>query len=196
MQKNLFFFPRKKENHAGKGKKPIAFPKEKKGQMKLSFGMIFSIILIAVFVAFAFYAIQKLIGFQDQINVVQFKDDLQKDIDKLWKSPLGSQEVSYRVPQGVEKVCLIDYDSLPEGRDLDIYDKLKQVYYETENVFFYPIGKTEGNNAFRLKHLDLEKTTDENNPLCFKTEDSKIKMIINMKYGESLVCIGAHCEEQ
>ena len=58
MQKNLFFFPRKKENHAGKGKKPIAFPKEKKmkksAQMKIQ-QMAF--VLIAVTLLFVLFGL-------------------------------------------------------------------------------------------------------------------------------------------
>ena len=163
--------------------------KSVKGQMKLSFGMIFSIILIIVFVAFAFYAISKLLGFQEQITVVQFRDELQKDIDATWKANENSEVVEYGVPRKVEKVCFIDYGSGKKGLNLELYDKLKQVFYETENVFFYPIGSTEGQNSFVVNHIDLEATTTDENPLCFNVKNRKIEMIVQMNYGESLVTV-------
>jgi len=41
---------------------------EKRGQLKLSFGMIFSIILIIVFLGFAFFGIQKFMDYQKSIQ--------------------------------------------------------------------------------------------------------------------------------
>jgi len=64
----------------------------KKAQLKLSFGMIFSIILIVIFIASAFYAVQKFIGVQNIIQVEKFANDFQNDIDKIWRGSQGNQE--------------------------------------------------------------------------------------------------------
>ena len=71
----------------------------KRGQMKLSFGMIFSIILIIVFISFAFYAIQKILEMQELMKVGKFKDNLEADIDSAWKGSQRSQEVEYILPK-------------------------------------------------------------------------------------------------
>ena len=81
---------------------------DKKAQLKISFGMIFSIILIIFFVAFAFFGIRKFLGVHDEITSEKLIDDLNNDIEKMWKSSRGSQEVSYNVPRDVKSVCIKD----------------------------------------------------------------------------------------
>ena len=60
--------------------------------MNISFGMIFSILLIVFFIAFAFYGIKKFLGFQDTIKIEKFLDDLQSDVDRVWRGSQASQE--------------------------------------------------------------------------------------------------------
>ena len=79
----------------------------KRGQMHLSFGMIFSIILIIAFVAFATYGILKLLAFQQDAKYHQFIDDLSSDIDKVWKSSQGSQEFTYSIPSSISGICFV-----------------------------------------------------------------------------------------
>lgn len=163
--------------------------KKNSGQMKLSFGMIFSIILIIAFIAFAFYAIKKFVGIQDIVKIKQFKDDLQLDIDKSWKSSQGSQEIKYTLPPKVERVCFLDYSSSSKGGKEEIYDSLRQIFYGSENMFFYPIGSAEGADAFEMKHINLEAITQEENPFCINNQKGEIKLTIKKDYGEALVLI-------
>ncbi len=71
----------------------------KKGQIKLSFGMMFSIILIIFFIAFAFFAIQKFLGLGNTISIGKFVEDFQLNVDKLWEGVKGSQESEYFLPK-------------------------------------------------------------------------------------------------
>ena len=64
----------------------------KRGQMKLSFGMIFSIILIIIFISFAFYAIQKFLSIQNSVQVGKFVNEFQQNVDKIWKGSQGSEK--------------------------------------------------------------------------------------------------------
>src|SRR3989344_9488004 len=84
----------------------------KRGQMKLSFGMIFSIFLIIIFLGFAFYVIPKFLGFQDSLKVGTFIKDFQDDIDKMWKSAQGSQKVEYLLPKEIIRVCFDEKNRL------------------------------------------------------------------------------------
>ena len=77
----------------------------KKAQMKLSFGMIFSIILIIVFIVFAFYAINKFLDIQREVSYKQFIKELEANIYSKWKGPLGSEGFSYKVHSSITKVC-------------------------------------------------------------------------------------------
>jgi hypothetical protein len=126
---------------------------------------------------------------KDAIQVGKFIDDLQSDIDKMWKSSQGSQEVEYFLPSKVEYVCFVDYSFLGKGPKRDLYNKLKQVYYEYENLIFYPIGSAEGLDAKEIKHIDIEKIIENENPFCIENIKGKVKMIIKKEYGEALVMI-------
>ena len=157
--------------------------------MKLSFGMIFSIILIIIFISFAFYAIQKFLGIQDAVKVGQFADGLKSDIYKMWNANQGSQKIEYFLPKKIEYVCFVDYSSPKKGVNQEFYMELKQLYYEYENLIFYPVGSAEAINAIEIKHIDIEKITEKENPFCVENIKGKVKMTIKKDYGESLVMV-------
>jgi len=140
--------------------------KNKRGQMKLSFGMIFSIILIVIFIAFAFYAIQKFLGIQNTVKVGQFVDSLQSDVDKAWRSSQYSQKVEYFLPTKVEEVCFEDN--------------------EYENLVFHSRDFIEGR---KIKHINITKITEDKDPFCIETTKGKVEMTIKKDYGEALVTI-------
>ena len=157
--------------------------------MKLSFGMIFSIILIIVFMIFSFYAIQKFLGMQKAIQIGQFVDGLKSNVDKMWNAPKGSDEFEYFLPKKIESVCFVDYSSPKKGVNQELYQELKQFYYEYENLFFYPGGSAEGLNAVEIEHIDIEKITAKENPFCIENIKGKVKMTLKKDYGEALVMV-------
>jgi len=138
---------------------------QKRGQMKLSFGMIFSIILIIFFIAFAFFAIRKFLGIQDAMKIGQFGDQLQSDIDKLWRGSQGSQEVEYFLPLKIESVCFVDNDY--------------------ENLDFHSETFIEGK---KIEHINITKITSGGD-FCIENINGKVKMTIKKDYGEALVTI-------
>jgi hypothetical protein len=160
---------------------------DKRGQTKISFGMIVAIILIVVFISVAFYAISKFIGLQKNIEVSNFADDLQIDVDKLWKSQ-GSQEVEYRIPSKIREVCFVDFNSPKLGRDIDKYQELNRAFYGDENLVFFPFGSAEGLNSKVIEHIDLNLITEDHNPFCLDN-DNGVKMTISRDFGDSLVTI-------
>jgi hypothetical protein len=143
----------------------IIFLQTKRAQMKLSFGMIFSIILIIIFISFAFYAILKFLDLQDTIKIAQFKDNLQNDIDKMWKGNQGEREVNYVLPAKIKSVCFKED--------------------EYENLVFRADKFIEGG---QIEHINITKITEEGE-FCIENSDNKIKMIIKKDYGEALVTI-------
>jgi len=146
----------------------VSIKKVKKGQMKLSFGMIFSIILIIVFLAFAIYAITKFLGFQDTLKIEGFMNDLQGDIDRIWKGSQASIQVEYSLPKKIDAVCFTDE--------------------EHENLFFQSETIIRGK---KIEHIDILETTKNGgeDPFCIENENGKVKMIIKKDFGESLVTI-------
>ena len=134
--------------------------------MKLSFGMIFSIILIIVFLVVAFYAIQKFVLFQKEITYKQFVEDFQSDVDKMWKSTQGSQILTYAVPSSIVSVCFRD-------------DPLYVMKINYKNKF----------SEEKLNHLDINKILAGRTEMCVEAKESKIKMVIQKNYSEPLVII-------
>lgn len=138
----------------------------RKAQLNLSFGMIFSIILIIAFLAFAFYAIYKFLDFQNSAKILQFSRDFQDDIDRMWKSVQGSYEAEYSLPQKVEAVCIVNN--------------------EYENMIFQSKNYIDGR---KIEHIDMAKTLGGSKSLCFENVRGKVRMIIKKNYEDSLVTI-------
>ena len=139
----------------------------KKGaQMKLSFGMIFSIFLIIIFLSAAIYFIIKFINLQHTIQIELFKDNLQADINIMWQSQQGSQEVEYRLPNKINKVCFTDDDY--------------------QNLMLVSDRPIDGEN---IEHINIEVITSEENPYCITNIEGKVSMTLVKDYGESLVKI-------
>jgi hypothetical protein len=162
--------------------------RKNKGQLKISFGMIFSIILIIVFLAFGFYAIKTFLGFQDQAKLEKFSDDLQSDVDRVWRSSESSENKEYSIASGVDFVCFIDSDSDAAGENSVLYSELKYATPRGENLVFYPVETSEAGSS-EIKYIDIEKTTAEENPFCLEVRNQKISLILQKEFDEDLVTI-------
>jgi len=121
----------------------------------------------------------------DDITVGKFVDGLQSDINKLWKSSQGSQELEYSLPKKIEWVCFVDL--LEPGRgtysNRGFYEEFER-YPPERNLFFHPIDSA-GLNSFEIEHIDFEG----DNPLCFENVKGKVKITIEKDFGEALVSI-------
>ena len=146
--------------------------KNNKGAMELSFGMIFSIILIIIFIAFAIYGITKFLNLQKNIQTKTFVNNLNFDIDKLWKANSGSQPVTYSLPGNVEKICFSEDEF---GKDINMELKTKEGFAGT----------------YDIKHAKLsEDFSKGSGGDCVPVEKGKIKIQLEKNYGENLVTIG------
>ncbi len=136
---------------------------KKRGQLNLSFGMIFSIILIIIFISFAIYGISKFLSLQKTIQIGKFSNELQNDVDKLWTGS-GSESKEYSLPSDVVRVC---FNEKKEGVvDLEIWsDNGIRGTYETN-------------------HLDASQL----NPSCILV-DGNLKIRLKKERSEALVTI-------
>lgn len=132
----------------------------KKGFLEISFGMIFSIILIIVFLAFAFFGIKKLLDVQETATIAKFKSDLQNDVDKMWTGPLGSVDKTYKLPRKIDGVCF-EEDAL-------------------ENLYFLPAGKLKGD---LIEHSVIPEK------FCLQNSDGEFEIVLKKDFGETLVSI-------
>jgi len=140
--------------------------KNRSGQVAISFGMIFSIVLIIIFLGFGFYAIKKMLDLQSTVQIEKFLSDFQSDVDKMWKSVQGSQSVTYSLPTKIISICFQDD--------------------EFENVRFNSKSLIKGTN---IENIDIEAILEEDNPFCINNIKGKISFTIAKEYGETLVTI-------
>jgi hypothetical protein len=134
--------------------------------MKLSFGMIFSIFLIIVFLAFAIYVIIKFLNMQNLIQIETFQNNLQANVNKMWQSQQGSLEVKYNLPEKITAVCFID-------------DDYQNLMFESEN----PI------DGEYIENIDIDFITSGQTRYCIENIDGKVSMTLVKDYGETLVKI-------
>ena len=139
----------------------------KRGQIQLSFGMIFTIILIIFFIGFAFFAIQKFLELQGSAQTNQFYNSLQNDVNTVWNAAQSSQSKSYALPSSVSQTCFVNNPT----SDLFLYDSKGN-----------PVGSTD------ISNLNITAMTS-NGDLCFNKTNGKVSFILEKSFGETLVTI-------
>ena len=165
--------------------------KSSKGQINMSFGLIFSVILVVIFIVFAFYAIKTFLGFENNAKTEKFFSDFQSDVTRIWNNGKFSSETDqYAVPSGITMVCVADLESSARGKNSGIYEELKAVYSGEQNVFFYPV-KLDTTYSRHINYLDVQSIVAEENPFCIKTNSGKVSFVLKKESsGSPLVSIG------
>lgn len=158
--------------------------------MGMSFGMIFSVILIVIFIGVAIYAISIFLNLRACAEIGIFKEDLEGEIDTAYQSGSYNEIFEESITGRVDMVCFIDWGKNKRGEYEEIFEEAERAGLEWDNynMFYYPIGGAcEGQTGYSLRFLDIENTTMQNNPECFEREDGKIKIRIIKEYFDDLV---------
>jgi hypothetical protein len=135
------------------------------------------------------YIIIKFLGFQNSIKIRQFQTNLQTAVNNIWKSPQGTNDFTYNLPNKIERICIFDVLSNAKGKYDELYPEFELISQNEKNIFFYPIGSSEGIDGFLLEHINLKNITLKENPFCIENSDGKIQIKLKMNYGENLVQI-------
>ena len=147
--------------------------KNKRG-IQLSFGFIFSVILIAVIVFVGFYAISKFMGITDCANTAVFYDDFRSEVNRAWNSEIYQGVFEGNLPKGIEEVCLGNLSETDIGK----YEDLETFFYSDFNVFLRPVEKAcVDSAALKINHLEFDFSGIE----CFRVRNGKIAL--NLKKG-------------
>jgi len=176
-----------------KGLSPIR-KLNKSGQeiMGMSFGVIFSIFLIVIFIVFAFIAIKHFLGLRDCSEVGMFYDELQKEVTGAWSSSYkdnSANPMKINVPSGIKTICfgnLSDTGTLVEDDNYNLI--MDYGYFEESGANLFLIPPEEGCDMpfKKIKNLNITKTIEMNgnaNPYCFDVKDNGI-VIIKEFYGD------------
>ena len=116
--------------------------RDRRGQLDISFGMIFSIIVIIAVLAIGFYVIRYFTSLSACTSAGMFYQDLSKSVDQAWASTSSSAVFTSSVPGAVEKVCFGNLTQPTESGSKDEYSALQNRYPfgGRNNVYLYPVG--------------------------------------------------------
>src|SRR3989338_5676039 len=138
----------------------------------MSFGMLFSIILIVVILATAFFVINHFLGLQKCTDTGFLYTGLQEEVDKAWKSSSYQDLFSAKVPSGIDFVCFGNMTQLASNSE----DNKKQNELENElynpdhNVFLYPVIEACSSDlaSYKLDHANITQF------FCIEEREGKI----------------------
>jgi hypothetical protein len=123
-----------------------------KGQIQLSFGMIFSIIIIIATVAVGFYVVTYFLNLSSCTKVGLFWDSLNKEIDKAWNADMTETVFKGDLPSGIKKVCFGNFTQAYAASDSIQFNELRTYEIPGRNAYLYPTGKACDIAFYALKH--------------------------------------------
>lgn len=164
--------------------------KKAQGSIEMSFGMIFSIILIIFFVAIAIVVIRYFLNVQACAKIGIFLDGFQTDVDKTWNSQSNSFSFKSTLPSGIEYVCFGDLEKPIKGEfEGEISMNIGVFKGQKANLFFYPREKSCKIQYKTIAHLDTQEMIKNNNPYCIKVDSGSINFRIQKGFNQKLVTI-------
>lgn len=151
--------------------------------MQISFGMIFSILIIIFTIATAFYVISVFLRTKSCVDAGFFYDKLDNKAGAAWRATAVSDILTLDVPAKVKAVCfgnLTEEGGTQFVDDAKMRDELRKSIAATRsgaNVFLYPMYEgCEGKFPYhKIEHITVE------NFFCVRAVDGKIT--INLKKG-------------
>lgn len=149
--------------------------------MEISFGVIFSIIIIIAIVGIGTYIIIHFMRTSDCIKVGMFYQSLQDEVDKAWKSDFYQGTFEGKLNSGVESVC---FGSMMENSNDEKFEKIRMYASRDSNTFLYPATSCSGGSSdYKLENVNLGEFS------CFNVVNGKVNINLVMDSSENLVRI-------
>ncbi len=154
----------------------------------MSFGVIFSIIIIIFILVVAGIAVNHFLGLKKCTQIGLFLEDLEKNINKAWNSQSSSFEFSSTLPGNLDYICFANLSDVPKGvYSKEIYSDISLYAGADANLFFYPRENACNMPYINIKHIDIKKITKESNPYCVAVEKGKVAIKIDKGFNDALV---------
>ena len=155
----------------------MIFQKNKRAESSvgMSFGVIFSIILMIVFIVFAFIAINYFLNMSKVTTTNLFYENLQNEINRVYASPSSEKEFSFELPPKVEMICFFDFKK-PATIEVEKYKEVEMYDFTGENLFLFPQRAMPSLNKKIIENINVSQTTIDENPFCIRNP-STIKLI-------------------
>ena len=162
--------------------------KKAQGVFGMSFGVIFSIILIVFILVVAGIAIKHFLNLKKCAQVGMFIDDLNGDVGDAWRSTKSTNDFDYILPSALDYVCFANLSNNPKGSyDEKVYSDISIYQHANANMFFYPRENACDMPYVNVEHLDIEKITNSKNPYCFEIKNGKVIINVEMEFRGGLV---------
>jgi len=152
----------------------------------MSFGMIFSIIIIVIALAVAGYVIWNFIKFRDCSQIGQFYDNLKTEVDKAYGSQGTQKSYNGYVPTIVDDVCIGKLTDNAIGDDKIKQTNFKKASSGDSNVFLSPYPAKCGRKYAEYK-LDHVATSEF---FCVSSVSGKITLKVTKDTFEPTVRLG------
>ncbi|MEI6731951.1 MAG: hypothetical protein WCK90_04705, partial [archaeon] len=107
----------------------------KRGQFELSFGMIFSILIIVFTIAVAAYVIMSFMGTTNCTTAGTLYSDLQKQVDAAWNSEISQNVFTGKLPSGITEVCFGNL-TLTKGYEAE-FENVNTYAKKGDSLFLY-----------------------------------------------------------
>lgn len=157
----------------------------KRGQFQISFGMIFSIIVIIAILGVAFYVLKNFLQTSQCAEIGLFYEGLKDHVDKAWQSTFHKDAFRGTLPRGIEFVCFGTAEQTPQREDRDLHRELTLRARDEENVFLAPREKACDASlaSFSLKHAKTEEF------FCVPVIDHEIEIKTKKESVDALVTV-------
>jgi polysaccharide lyase-like protein len=144
--------------------------RKNKAQMKISFNLIFAIILIVIFIAFGIFAMKKFVITQERVGAADFISNIEEEISNTLRQQNTAQQETFTVPNGVEEVCF----------------KYQQPNSGNPTMYSVPEGIIEA----WIEGVNWVETNPEGEALCIPVNDQgKISVSFSIDYEDGSVTI-------
>lgn len=154
----------------------------------MSFGVIFSIILIVFFIVIAIIVINAFLKSRDCAQIGMFLDRLEDDVKSSWNSQKDIHEFKGNIPSNIDYVCFADLTagSESEGEAREIWRDIN-IGNKEHNLFFSPRKKSCDIPSYYVPHLDIERITSSENPYCVEVIKGKVSFDVIKRSTSGLV---------
>jgi len=161
--------------------------KKAQGIFGISFGVIFSVLLIIFFVIIAFFVIRAFLNTGDCVKVGLFIDDFKEGIKEAWNSQSSSFEFSGNLPTNLEYVCFANLSANFNGMGREVNEEIVRYEGKNANLFFYPRSKACDMPSHNIDYLDIGKITSLKNPYCVAVNNGKFSVQLEKGFNDNLV---------
>jgi hypothetical protein len=169
-----------------------------RGQLEISFQLIFSLILIAAFLYAAIVGIKYFMNIAEDAKINSFISELQGKVESAWLTTEISQSYELALPGSIKYVCFSQPNTLTKtglnGLNISECDDFSTYLsaFKSMNMFFCPASAAAKVGAPVYVNIDCrgqDCLQFTKSPYCIKTANGKMTVKLEKNYGEAKVTL-------